>query len=151
MTNAFQTKEDVALAVVQDHALLAVITATTDTEVALAQENQCKHSSAIFHLFKITSTLLHNNTHAHTHAHTLTHTLTRTRTYTSTAFTVFVFQTFYFANYYETTFDIHKIHNINSREEEDINPGDNLFITGLSIRTNGADLEELFVKYGKVN
>ncbi|OAD05140.1 hypothetical protein MUCCIDRAFT_124939, partial [Mucor lusitanicus CBS 277.49] len=30
------------------------------------------------------------------------------------------------------------------------NPGDNLFITGLSIRTNGADLEELFVKYGKV-
>ncbi|KAG1113744.1 hypothetical protein G6F42_014377 [Rhizopus arrhizus] len=36
------------------------------------------------------------------------------------------------------------------REEEDINPGDNLFITGLSIRTNGADLEELFVKYGKV-
>ncbi|KAI8368235.1 uncharacterized protein BYT42DRAFT_504010, partial [Radiomyces spectabilis] len=30
------------------------------------------------------------------------------------------------------------------------NPGDNLFITGLSIRTSSAELEELFSKYGKV-
>lgn len=35
-------------------------------------------------------------------------------------------------------------------QEEDANPGDNLFITGLSIRTSGADLEALFAKYGKV-
>lgn len=34
--------------------------------------------------------------------------------------------------------------------EEDANPGDNLFITGLSVRTTGADLEDLFGKYGKV-
>ncbi|KAI9027297.1 hypothetical protein CLU79DRAFT_33874 [Phycomyces nitens] len=30
------------------------------------------------------------------------------------------------------------------------NPGDNLFITGLSGRTTSAELEELFNKYGKV-
>lgn len=36
-------------------------------------------------------------------------------------------------------------------DEQDINPGDNLFITGLSIRTTGADLEALFEKYGKVS
>lgn len=35
-------------------------------------------------------------------------------------------------------------------DDADINPGDNLFITGLSIRTTGADLEALFEKYGKV-
>ncbi|KAI9493061.1 hypothetical protein BDB00DRAFT_407260 [Zychaea mexicana] len=37
-----------------------------------------------------------------------------------------------------------------SRSSEDLNPGDNLFITGLTLRTNSADLEELFSKYGKI-
>ncbi|GAB5586181.1 hypothetical protein Unana1_01081 [Umbelopsis nana] len=35
-------------------------------------------------------------------------------------------------------------------EDHDTNPGDNLFITGLSYKTASADLEELFNKYGKV-
>ncbi|CAO3681161.1 unnamed protein product [Umbelopsis vinacea] len=35
-------------------------------------------------------------------------------------------------------------------EDHDTNPGDNLFITGLSYKTATADLEELFNKYGKV-
>ena len=35
-------------------------------------------------------------------------------------------------------------------DPEEQNPGDNLFITGLTTRTNSADLEELFNKYGKV-
>lgn len=36
------------------------------------------------------------------------------------------------------------------REPVDQNPGDNLFVTGLSLRTNSADLEDLVSKYGKV-
>ena len=36
-------------------------------------------------------------------------------------------------------------------EEQDANPGDNLFITGLSIRTTGVDLENIFGEYGKVS
>ncbi|CAO3682104.1 unnamed protein product [Rhizopus stolonifer] len=35
-----------------------------------------------------------------------------------------------------------------SREDE--NPGDNLFITGLTIRTSGPDLEDIFNKFGRV-
>ncbi|CAM0142507.1 hypothetical protein VKS41_001982 [Umbelopsis sp. WA50703] len=35
-------------------------------------------------------------------------------------------------------------------EDHDTNPGDNLFVTGLSYKTASADLEELFNKYGKV-
>ncbi|KAG2223939.1 hypothetical protein INT45_009391 [Circinella minor] len=35
-------------------------------------------------------------------------------------------------------------------DPEEQNPGDNLFITGLTTRTNSADLEELFNKYGKI-
>ncbi|KAI7907610.1 uncharacterized protein BX663DRAFT_5520 [Cokeromyces recurvatus] len=35
-------------------------------------------------------------------------------------------------------------------QDDDVNPGDNLFITGLSIRTANADLEDIFSKYGKV-
>ncbi|KAG9302145.1 hypothetical protein G9A89_020579 [Geosiphon pyriformis] len=38
-----------------------------------------------------------------------------------------------------------------SSEEEDVNPGNNLFVTGLSIRTEDRDLEEYFTKYGKVS
>ncbi|CAG8788231.1 8762_t:CDS:2 [Gigaspora margarita] len=37
-----------------------------------------------------------------------------------------------------------------SREADDINPGNNLFVTGLSTRTGDRELEELFAKYGKV-
>ncbi|KAI9310439.1 hypothetical protein BX666DRAFT_1170866 [Dichotomocladium elegans] len=36
------------------------------------------------------------------------------------------------------------------REDVDINPGDNLFVTGLSLRTTSAELEDLFSKYGKI-
>ncbi|CAG8508299.1 13616_t:CDS:2 [Ambispora leptoticha] len=38
-----------------------------------------------------------------------------------------------------------------SSEEDDINPGNNLFVTGLSIRTEDRDLEEYFSKFGKVS
>ncbi|CAO3670376.1 unnamed protein product [Rhizopus stolonifer] len=35
-------------------------------------------------------------------------------------------------------------------EHPDENPGDNLFITGLTIRTSGPDLEDIFNKFGRV-
>ena len=38
-----------------------------------------------------------------------------------------------------------------SQDEEDSNPGNNLFITGLAARTADRDLEEVFSKYGKVS
>ncbi|RUS28856.1 hypothetical protein BC938DRAFT_481354, partial [Jimgerdemannia flammicorona] len=37
-----------------------------------------------------------------------------------------------------------------SQGVEDQNPGNNLFVNGLSIKTTNADLEEFFSKYGKV-
>jgi transformer-2 protein len=37
------------------------------------------------------------------------------------------------------------------RDEENLNPGNNLFVTGLSMRTGDRELEDIFSKYGKVN
>ncbi len=36
------------------------------------------------------------------------------------------------------------------RDEENLNPGNNLFVTGLSMRTGDRELEDIFSKYGKV-
>ncbi|KAF9567900.1 hypothetical protein EC968_003136 [Mortierella alpina] len=38
----------------------------------------------------------------------------------------------------------------NAAEDESVNPGNNLFVNGLSNKTEQADLEDLFGKYGKV-
>ncbi|CAG8553019.1 4390_t:CDS:2 [Funneliformis caledonium] len=35
-------------------------------------------------------------------------------------------------------------------DEENLNPGNNLFVTGLSMRTGDRELEDIFSKYGKV-
>jgi len=37
------------------------------------------------------------------------------------------------------------------RDEENLNPGNNLFVTGLSMRTGDRELEDIFSKYGKVS